>query len=407
MTDLSPVRFLDRVSPPHILTLTVMSAASAIPMNIFVASLPAMAVAFNVSYAVMALSISLYLATAGVVQVIVGPLSDRFGRRPVTLWALGIFLLATLGATFAPDYYSFMVFRIIQAAAITLTVIARATIRDMVTREKAASMIGYVTMGMSVAPMLAPAIGGYIEGAFGWRANFIALFGTGILTFVLIYFDQGETNLYKSSSFAQQFKTYPNLLKSKRFWGYVFSGALGIGMFFSYLSSAPIIGERVYGLSPQQVGLYLAITPLGYFVGNGISGRHAVTWGIPRMLLLGSILGLLGMVAGLISIQLAPNSPLAFFAFTASIGLCNGMILPSANAGLLDVRPELAGSAAGLGGALMTLTGAFLGAMATLYVDTAHSAAPMILFVLGIMVLALIVILWTIGQEKKQLVGFS
>ena len=178
---------------PMLLTLVAISATGALCVNIFLPSLPGMARDFGVDYAVMQLSVSAFLAVSAVLQLICGPISDRYGRRPVVLGSFAIFLLATLGTLLAPTAGWFLFFRMMQAVITTGFVISRAVVRDMVPAEQAASMIGYVTMGMSLVPMLAPVLGGELDEAFGWRASFAVMGLAGLVVMVLCWFDLSET----------------------------------------------------------------------------------------------------------------------------------------------------------------------------------------------------------------------
>ncbi|ESW59777.1 MAG: multidrug MFS transporter, partial [Rhodobacter sp. CACIA14H1] len=158
-----------------------MAGLSALTMNIFLPSLPGMAAWFDVPYALMQLSVALYLALSAIMQILIGPISDRFGRRKVLLGSLGIFLIATVGTLIAPDATTFLVFRMAQAVIASGMVLSRAVVRDIVPDAQAASMIGYVTMGMSIVPMIGPVIGGVLDESFGWQANFGLLLGLGIV----------------------------------------------------------------------------------------------------------------------------------------------------------------------------------------------------------------------------------
>ena len=401
MNAFPPARFLDRRTPPHLATLVLLAATGAITMNIFLASLPVMAEDFGVSYAVMQIAVTGYLALTGLSQLVIGPLSDRYGRRPVAIWTVAIFIAASIGTALATDISIFLLFRALQTSIISGYVISRATIRDVVAREDAASRLGYVTMGMALAPMIAPTVGGMLGDAFGWRASFYALTLAGILTLLVVWFDQGETNVKPSASFGEQFRSYPALIRSHRFWGYTMTMTFASGTFFAFLGGAPFVGDVVYGLSATQVGMYLAITPMGYVTGNGISGRFASRFGLYRMILTGALVTLIGMSMTLLTIGSGIAHPLGFFAFTFTIGLGNGLILPSANAGMLDVRPELAGSAAGLGGAMMTFGGALLSALAALTLTPVSGAYPLIFCILGSSALCLACALYTIRLEKR------
>ena len=193
MSSLPRGRYLDRATPPHISTLIALTGIGALSMNVFLPSLPAMAEYFNADYALMQLSVSLYLAVNAVLQLFIGPISDRFGRRPVLLISLALFSLATLGCILAPTAVSFLVFRMGQAVIVSGLVLGRAVVRDMVPQAEAASMIGYVTMGMAVVPMIGPAFGGVLDQAFGWQANFILLLAAGLAVLALTWADLGET----------------------------------------------------------------------------------------------------------------------------------------------------------------------------------------------------------------------
>jgi DHA1 family bicyclomycin/chloramphenicol resistance-like MFS transporter len=361
---MQPARFLDRKSPPHLVTLVALAGLSTLAMNIFLPSLPGMAAWFKVDYAVMQLAVSLYLAGSAVLQILVPPLSDRFGRRPVILAALVIFVLATIAALFAPSAEWFLAARVVQAVVATGMALSRAVIRDMVPAEQAASMIGYVTMAMSVVPMIGPAVGGALDEVFGWQASFVLLIALGVLMIILIWADLGETAQPSGRSFAAQVREYPELLASPRFWGYSSAASLASGSFFAYLGGAPFVGETVFHLSPAAVGYYFAAPAIGYALGNFIAGRWSVRFGINRMVLTGTVFSTLALTVGAVIAAIAPAHPMIFFTAVGLMAVGNGITLPNANAGILSVRPHLAGSASGLGGAMMIGGGAVLAAVA-------------------------------------------
>ena len=278
------------------------------------------------------------------------------------LAALVAFVLATIGALFSPTISWFLAFRVAQAVVATGMALSRAVIRDMVPADKSASMIGYVTMGMSVVPMIGPAIGGALDEAFGWQATFVLLAVMGVLTIALIWADLGETAQPSDRSLAAQLREYPELLTSPRFWGYCAAATFASGAFFAYLGGAPFLGEKVFHLSPAVVGYYFAAPAIGYGVGNFLAGRYSVRVGIDRMVLAGAIISSLALIAGALAARSLPAHPMLFFPFVGVMALGNGLTLPNANAGMLSVRPQLAGSASGLGGAMMIGGGAAIAA---------------------------------------------
>jgi len=370
-------RFLDRKSPPHLVTLILLSGVSALSMNIFLPSLPNMAEYFQADYRLMQLSVSIYLGLSALLQLVIGPMSDRYGRRTILLISLIVFCFASLGTLLAPNAWSFLVFRMLQAAIATSMALSRAIVRDMVDESRAASMIAYVTLGMSIVPMLGPIVGGALDEAFGWQASFTMLLGLGLLVLWLVWLDLGETHVAKPTSFLAQLRDYPELLTSPRFWGYVLSTAFASGVFFAYLGGAPFIGTVLYGLTPTEVGLYFGATGLGYGLGNFLSGRFSMRMGVVSMIVWGNIAMALGLAMQCLALLTGFGGALGFFAPFLVVGVGNGLVLPNASAGMLSVRPHLAGTASGLGGAIMIGGGAALSALAGLLLTVESGAWPL------------------------------
>ena len=397
---LPAARFFDRTTPPHIFTLTLLTSVGALTITLFLPSLPNMAEYFETSYQVMQLSVTAYLFANGVLHVLVGPLSDRYGRRPVMVWAVVLFLAATVGCLLSPTVEVFLAFRMAQAVIVTGIVLSRAIIRDMVPPSEAASMIGYVSMGMALVPMFAPMIGGFLDETIGWQASFglLTLIGLIILTFVV--FDQGETAQSRSSSFAQQFRDYPELFRSRRFWGYVAILGFAAGTFYAYLGGAPIVGIAYFGLTPTMLGFYFGLTAFGYMCGNFISGRWSRKLGINRMILFGILIMIFSPAGAFLSQLMDIRHPLGFFGFTIIMGVGNGIILPNATAGSLSVRPHLAGTAAGISGAISIGFGACVAALAGSLLSEESTPMPLVLIMLACVLLCLTTTVYVLRVES-------
>ena len=400
MTDRPLVRFLDRTTPPHIFTLIMIAGISALNMSIFLPSLNTMALYFKTDYATMQLALSGYLATTAVLQVLIGPISDRYGRRSITLIALAIFVIATIGALLSTAIEAFLFFRMMQAAVATGLVLSRAVVRDMVPQEQAASMIGFVTMGMALVPMFGPMIGGALDQLINWHATFVFLALSGAGVFVLVWFDQGETIAGQGVSFADQLRGYPELLVSPRFWGYAMCAAFASGAFFALLGGASFVASEVFGLTPLWSGIALGAPAVGYAFGNFMSGKYSVKLGVNRMAMLGSYIIIFGLGASLLLSLLGYNHPLLFFGFCTFLGVGNGITLPNVTAGLLSVRPHLAGTASGLGGALMVGGGAGLSQFAGGMLDIETGTLPLQWLMLGTAVAALLSVLFVVWRER-------
>ncbi|GAA6182345.1 MULTISPECIES: multidrug effflux MFS transporter [unclassified Shimia] len=393
-------QFLDRNTPPNILTLILLAGISALSMNIFLPSLPSMTEYFDTDYGVMQLSIAVYLAVNAVLQIVVGPISDKFGRRPVIIGGLAVFLVATLGCIYAPNAAIFLTFRMLQAAVVVAMVLSRAVVRDMVPTDQAASMIGYVTMGMTVVPMLGPALGGVLDDAFGWQASFWMLFLVGLAIFWLAFRDLGETKTSSGLSLSQQFREYPELLTSPRFWGYSLANGFTAGAFFAYLGGAPFVATELFSMGSSQMGVYFGAPAVGYFLGNYISGRYSVRFGVNRMVLAGCLICGAGTAASLVIFATGGGSAEIFFGFMTFVGVGNGLAIPNATAGALSVRPNLAGTASGLSGAIMIGGGAALSALAGALLTPATGAFPLLWLMLATSILGVTAILLVIRREK-------
>ncbi|WP_299959981.1 multidrug effflux MFS transporter [uncultured Roseobacter sp.] len=395
------IRFLDRTTPPHIATLILLSGMSAMVMNMFLPSLPNMTAYFQTEYGVMQLSVGLYLGVSAILQILIGPISDKFGRRPVILFGLSIFLIATLGCIYAPTAEIFLVFRVCQAMVAVAMVLSRAAVRDMFEQDKAASMIGYVTMGMAIVPMVSPMLGGVLDELFGWRANFWALFIMGAMTLWLAWADQGETATKSGKTLTQQFGEYPALLTSPRFWGYSLAAGFCSGAFFAYLGGGPFVGSVVFGLSPFWVGIYFGAPALGYFFGNMFTGMLAQRVGVNKLVLIGSLINAFGVFLSLLIFLVGHGSALSFFGLMTFVGLGNGLVIPNATAGMLSVRPHLAGSASGLGGAIMIGGGAGLSMLAGASLGPETGAFPLLYIMLATSTAAVLSILMVYRRERR------
>ena len=370
--------FGDRRTPPVLVTLVLVTSISVFAMNAFIASLPTMAGDLAVSYGFMQFALSGYLGMTALMQLLIGPLSDRYGRRPVILGGLAIFVLASLGCLWAEDGATFMAFRMLQAAVASGMVLARTIVRDLLPPNEAASQIGYMTAAMALVPMFGPMYGGAMEEALGWRGTFWTYVVVGLFILVLVWTDLGETNKNRSGSLTAQFRAYPDLFRARRFWGYAATAAFASGAFFALLGGGPYVARTIFGESPAATGLYLGFVAVGYMTGNLVTGRVAARIGIDRLMFIGCLVSATGIGIGLLVNLFVVQHPLAVFGFCVFVGFGNGLTMPASTTGLLSVRPSLAGSASGLGGALMIGGGAGLSALAGALLTPESGAAPLL-----------------------------
>lgn len=338
---------------PKLWILVILAAVGPLAINIFVPSMPSIALDLNAPYATVQLGLSMYLLATAVISLFSGPLSDKYGRKPILIWSLFLFLIGSLICLLAENASYFLIGRIIQAASATGMVLSRAIVRDVYPREKSASMIGYVVMGMAVAPMIGPAIGGYIDSVAGWRWSFGVLTAFGFIALLAALVLLPETNSNIGQSSGRQISVYTSLAKMPIFWLYVGSASFVTAVFFSFLGGGPAVSSLFFEQTPFEYGLYFSLCAVGYALGNGLAGRYSEAVGLEKMMSIGAIFSFIGPVISLALFYLSANpAPWMLFVPLSLIGLGNGITLPNVTAATISVRPEAAGAASGLLGSL-------------------------------------------------------
>ena len=375
------MKFLAAKSNPHLITLIVITAASIVSLNMFLPSLANMATEFDVSYRVMNISVAGYLAVTAFLQIIIGPLSDRYGRRIILLFSVIIFCFSTIGCIYSSNIWWFLFFRILQGAMISGTALSRAIVRDMMDSKDAVKILSIIAMAMAIVPMIAPLIGGFLDELYGWRTNFWVYLIMGVSLLVLIWLDLGETNTQKSDTFHKQFSTYPKLFKSGKFWGYSICMSSSVACFYGFLSGAPLVATKVLNLPPTELGLLIGTTSLGFFIGSFFSTKFSKYLGLTQMILVGRVIAVFGISLGLILVLKGYISTFTIFGSMVFIGLGNGFSLPSSHVGIMNVRSDLAGSASGLSGAMAVAFGAIVATLMGVML-TEENGAYSFLFIL-------------------------
>lgn len=399
--------FYAAATPPRLLTLVLLTGLSTLSLNMFLPSLSNMAADFQVDYALISLSIAGYLAITAVLQLIMGPMSDRLGRRPVLLAALAVFTLASLGCALASDIWAFLAFRVFQGAVISGWALSLAVIRDTAPPQEAASRIAYVSMAMAIAPMLGPMFGGALDQAFGWRASFFAFFVMGLAALALCWLDLEETNTSPSKTFTTQFRAYPALFRARRFWGYALCTTFSTGAFYIFLAGAPLVATAIYEMPPAMLGFCMGTITAGFMFGSFLSGRFARRHALTTMMIAGRIVACTGLLAGLALLMTGITHVSLLFSATVFVGIGNGLTMPSSNAGALSVRPQLAGSAAGLAGALTVAAGAALTPITGAILSEENGAYALLVLMLLSSLTASGAALYVLRLERREERGHS
>ena len=331
-----------------------MVGTSVMSLNLILPALGSLAQSFGLSYAAASFVFSGYLIVTGVMTLVMGPLSDRFGRRPIVLTALSIFIVASLCSALAPNVVLLFVFRFFQAVVVAAGVLAQAAVRDTsASQSDTTRKLALIAMAMALVPLIGPMVGGVIADLMGWRAVFMAQAGVGALTLLLCVFDLNETNQQRSATFLAQFRAYPGLVSSLRFWGYVMTLCMGVAVFFSFLAGMPLIAKARFGFGETMIGVMLGTLTLGYLVANGVLRQISDRFMQAGIMVFARALGVIGPLISMALIALGFTNPIVIFAPLVLMGAANGLSLPLANSGH---RFGSAGSG-GVGGGAVAGTG--------------------------------------------------
>ncbi|GGE37399.1 Bcr/CflA family drug resistance efflux transporter [Agaricicola taiwanensis] len=346
---------------PGLFVLVAISAINPLSLNIVQPAIPGFAVTFATDYATAQLTLTAYLLSFALSQLLHGSLSDRYGRRPVVLGGFVVFLIGTLACGFANSIEELIASRVLQAAGgCAGFVLARAIVRDIHGQAKAASQLGYITTVMVVAPMLAPAMGGFLDAELGWRGIFAFLGLAGGVVLLIALSRLHETRAPVAPGTGPGFiGAFGILMRNRLFVAHSATLAATAATFFSFLGGAPYVVVTLQGQPPSTYGLYFIIGSFGYMVGNFIAGRTAERVGALALIRYGTALAVFGAVSMAAAQWMWPQSPLALFLPMLPLSIAQGLTLPSVTASAVSVRPDLAGAAAGLSGAVQLGFSAF------------------------------------------------
>ncbi len=377
-----------------LLLLMATTAIGPTSLNILVPAVPELAHQFGTPATTMQLTVSLFLIGLAFAQLVMGPLSDRFGRRPVMIGGLALNVFASLMAITMPTAESVIAARILQAIGASAgIVVARAIIRDLFERERAASVLGLVATVMVAAPTLGPLIGGLLETFFFWQAIFLFTAATSFAVVVWAAFTLPETR-GRNAPPGQQggfWRDLKHLAGSRAFAGYVMAASFGSSTFFVFLGGGPHVIVTLMGRTSAEYGLWFAASSIGYMAGNFATSRLAMRTGIHSLIYWGIGFEIAGVIlATALAWTLPDAGPIIVFGPQTIIAFGNGLMLPGAISGAISVRPQAAGTAAGIIGCSQMALGAALVQYAAALLGGATSALPMaLLMALMVAVLAI------------------
>lgn len=352
--------------------LTALVAIAPISTDMYLPALPAIGDAFGAGTAAVQLTLSFYLVGFAGAQLILGPLSDRYGRRPILIGGTALFVLASLACVLATDIDQLIAARFFQAiGACAGGAVGRAAVRDIYETKDAARLLAHMGTAMAVAPLLAPLLGGQLTHHFGWEANFVGLAAFGVFVLVLSASVLPETNTRLNPAALaprNMIENYLTLARHPQFRAYTLTNAFSFGGLFAFISGSSFVLIGTFGLTPQTFGFAFSAPVLGFMAGTQFGARMSKTRPIPDVVKFGSVLALIAGLIGLGAVVLSPSLwsvIIPMFAYTAAIGI----VMPISMAGSIGPFPHMAGAASALAGFTQMGLASGMGALVGLFHD--------------------------------------
>lgn len=333
------------------LLLGVASGLSAFGMAIVIPTLAELGRVFDADLAAVQFVVSAYALGLALAQPVLGILSDRFGRRPIMLWGLGVFVVASWLCSFTTSLEGLVLGRFFQALGISVgTVTSRALVRDVCNTQQTARAMTVISASLGIAPVIAPMVGGYLSAGFGWEMNFILTAATGVVTLVWVYLRLPETRVSQPgpTTDGNTRQKIATLLGAASFLGYTLSYGFMSSAFFVFLVVGASVFEQYLNIDQETFGLIWGPLALTYVAGAMLANpltarfgfRGTIRIGIAGLALIAALLPLTLMVFGVtVASLLVP---------LAGLMTLSGMISPLTLAGAVSFRPQWSGLSSGL-----------------------------------------------------------
>ncbi|MDR9413341.1 MAG: Bcr/CflA family multidrug efflux MFS transporter [Spiribacter sp.] len=337
-----------------IIMLGVFTAFAPLSIDLYLPGMPAMEADFGVSAGLVQQSLSLFFVGLAGGQLLYGPLADRFGRRYPLLAGSLIYLAAGLLCALAPSIEWLLAGRLLQGfGAAAGPVIARAIVRDVYAGRRAAQVMSFVILVMTLAPLIAPVVGGWLTTALGWRANFWALVAFAVICLVMLLMALPETHPAERrprTALRHLFAGYLPILRDRAALAYLGAGGMAFAALFAYVAGSPFVYTRVFGVAESNFGYFFALNVIGLLIGNLVNSRLVMHFGQQIMLTAGVLVMATASVSMLVmALAGITEQWLITPALFVALGTV-GIIAANTVSGLLDRHPRHAGAASALFG---------------------------------------------------------
>lgn len=374
-----------------VILLTGLTGITPLSIDMPLAGLPAIAAAFGESEAKAQLVVGVFLAGFAIAQLILGPTSDRFGRRPVLLVGLGVYAVMGLVCMYAESLSVLLPARFVQGvAACTGPVVARAVVADIYEGKAAQRAMSIVTAGMGVAPIAAPMIGGALLTWFDWTAVFLTLALTGLLmlTLVLLLLDETlPTRDARALRFGRIASNYWEMSRNRTFVSFALPSALSSGALFSFIPAAPFVLIGQLGHEPAMFGVFFALVMIGFITGASLSARLSRTRTPAQMVRLGTGVSAAGGIMMAAGAAIRIEHAMMLVLPMAVIMHGTGLMRPNSITGAMAPFRDRAGAASALLGFLQMGGGVLAGIVGAIFAADSITLLPAALVIAGFAVL--------------------
>jgi len=383
--------------------LACVSMAGPFAMQIYLPALPVVRESFGVSVALAQLSLSISVLALAPAVLIYGPLADRYGRRPILVAGLTVFLLGSVACALSPNIWWLIAGRTVQAVGgASGLVVARAIVTDLYAPGQVARMFATLTMAMIVGPTVAPLLGGFLTDQLGWRSVFVvvSLFGAGLVWLTHIALEETARRSHDGGGLGGILKGFGRLAARPVFFAYALQTSFSIAVYYTFISAAPYIMVSILDRPPTEYGLYFLLLSFGYFVGNLVTARISGRVGGDRMILAGAVTSVVFACVALFAALTLEWSPIVFFGPMMFLAFSFGLSAPNSHAMALGAVPDATGTASSTVGFLQQALGAVvIQSIGFLLHDTPY---PMLVFMLVGTLLSLTCISAAIGYKRRE-----